>query len=49
MSDLRTRIGDLARRTVHNNLWRQRRSFNLIPSETTPSLLVKLPGSPHVT
>ncbi|MCK4547814.1 MAG: hypothetical protein KAW17_10280 [Candidatus Eisenbacteria sp.] len=33
---------DLVRRTVENNLWRQRRSFNLIPSETTPSLLVKM-------
>jgi glycine/serine hydroxymethyltransferase len=33
---------DLVQRTVENNLWRQRRSFNLIPSETTPSLMVKM-------
>jgi len=32
----------LVNSTVENNLWRQRRSFNLIPSETTPSLLVKM-------
>ena len=27
---------------MRNNRWRQSRCFNLIPSETTPSLLVKL-------
>jgi glycine/serine hydroxymethyltransferase len=42
MSELYERVADLARRTVRNNLWRQRQCFNLIPSETTPSLLVKL-------
>ncbi|HZM15893.1 MAG TPA: hypothetical protein VFE28_07810 [Candidatus Krumholzibacteria bacterium] len=42
MSELHGRVAALARRTVQNNLWRQRRCFNLIPSETTPSLLVKL-------
>jgi glycine hydroxymethyltransferase len=33
---------ELARRVVENNLWRQGRCFNLIPSENTPSLFVKL-------
>ncbi len=42
MSDLHERVADLARRAVQNNVWRQRRCFNLIPSETSPSLLVKL-------
>jgi len=32
---------ELTGRIVKNNLWRQRECFNLIPSETTPSLLVK--------
>ncbi|MBM3284547.1 MAG: hypothetical protein FJY81_01605, partial [Candidatus Aminicenantes bacterium] len=32
----------LAERIEQNNRWRQAESFNLIPSETTPSLLVKL-------
>jgi glycine/serine hydroxymethyltransferase len=42
VSDLHQRVADLARRTVRNNLWRQRQCFNLIPSETSPSLLMKL-------
>ncbi len=42
MAELQEKIAALARRAVENSLWRQRRSFNLIPSETTPSLLVKL-------
>lgn len=32
----------LAQKVERNNIWRQRESFNLIPSESTPSLLVKL-------
>lgn len=32
----------LLQRVVANNEWRQRRCFNLIPSENTPSLLVKV-------
>ncbi len=32
----------LAERIEGNNLWRQSRAFNLIPSESTPSLLVKM-------
>ncbi|UCF79673.1 MAG: hypothetical protein JSW03_05385 [Candidatus Eiseniibacteriota bacterium] len=39
---LREKIESVIQRTVENNLWRQNRCFNLIPSETTPSLLVKL-------
>ena len=42
MSEFRARVAELAQRTVHNNRWRQSQCFNLIPSETTPSLLVKL-------
>jgi glycine/serine hydroxymethyltransferase len=42
MADLRAKIEGVLSRTVDNNLWRQRRCFNLIPSETTPSLIVKM-------
>jgi glycine/serine hydroxymethyltransferase len=42
MADLQARLSDVVRRTVRNNRWRQSQCFNLIPSETTPSLLVKL-------
>lgn len=40
--DLESKIINLAERTRNNNIWRQRECINLIPSETTPSLLVKL-------
>lgn len=33
---------ELIRRVVRNNRWRQREAINLIPSESTPSLLVSL-------
>ncbi len=33
---------NLVQRVVQNNHWRQRETINLIPSETTPSLLVSL-------
>ncbi len=36
------RSRDLMARTGRNNAWRQRECFNLIPSESTPSLLVKM-------
>lgn len=36
------KAGDLAARTERNSAWRQRDCFNLIPSESTPSLLVKM-------
>ncbi len=42
MSSLPEKIFALARRIEENNHWRQAESVNLIPSETTPSLLVKL-------
>lgn len=42
MANLRDRIEGVVNRTVENNLWRQRKCFNLIPSETTPSLIVKM-------
>src|SRR5512137_1389666 len=36
------KVSDLARRTEKNSAWRQRDCFNLIPSEASPSLLVKM-------
>ncbi len=42
MTRLAEKIMNLATRIEENNRWRQAESFNLIPSETTPSLLVKL-------
>ena len=42
MADLKAKLEGVLSRTVENNLWRQRRCFNLIPSETTPSLMVKM-------
>jgi len=33
---------NLVDRVVRNNIWRQKECFNLIPSESTPSLLVKM-------
>ena len=36
------KIQDLCGRVERNNAWRQRDCFNLIPSESTPSLLVKM-------
>jgi glycine/serine hydroxymethyltransferase len=42
MVNLRQNVEGVLSRTIRNNLWRQRRCFNLIPSETTPSLIVKM-------
>ena len=42
MQDLKSKLARLASRVTENNRWRQRECFNLIPSETTPSLLVKM-------
>ncbi len=42
MDELKRKLGEVSRRVVENNLWRQRACFNLIPSETTPSLIVKM-------
>jgi len=42
MNSLEQKVQALAERIIRNNTWRQKESFNLIPSETTPSLLVKM-------
>jgi glycine/serine hydroxymethyltransferase len=42
MNSLEKNLAELAGKVTENNLWRQRKCFNLIPSENTPSLLVKL-------
>lgn len=42
MASLADKVLPLAAKVEQNNRWRQAESFNLIPSETTPSLLVKL-------
>jgi glycine/serine hydroxymethyltransferase len=42
MSELSKKIQSLVDRTCKNNTWRQSECINLIPSETTPSLLVKV-------
>lgn len=42
MSSYLEKIQGLTEKVTQNNIWRQRESFNLIPSESTPSLLVKM-------
>jgi len=42
MTSLEQKLSELAEKVADNNLWRQRKCFNLIPSENTPSLFVKL-------
>lgn len=42
MAGLAEKISSWCERIEQNNLWRQKKCFNLIPSENTPSLLVKL-------
>jgi glycine/serine hydroxymethyltransferase len=42
MADFENKIKALLDKTVENNNWRQRQCINLIPSESTPSLLVKM-------
>lgn len=42
MQEFIEKIKDLAQKIEKNNRWRQRECINLIPSETTPSPLVKL-------
>jgi len=42
MSSFQEKIQALCERVERNNTWRQKESFNLIPSESTPSLLVKM-------
>jgi glycine/serine hydroxymethyltransferase len=42
MASFQEKIQTLCRKVEQNNSWRQKESFNLIPSEATPSLLVKM-------
>jgi len=42
MTTLKNKMEALVGRVEANNAWRQAESFNLIPSESTPSLLVKM-------
>jgi glycine/serine hydroxymethyltransferase len=42
MEKFKQRMKELSSRIIKNNIRRQRESFNLIPSETTPSLIVKV-------
>jgi glycine/serine hydroxymethyltransferase len=42
MSSFNEKVQQLSRKVEQNNIWRQKESFNLIPSESTPSLLVKV-------
>ena len=42
MNSLEEKLSELAEMIEENNSWRQRKCFNLIPSENTPSLFVKL-------
>jgi len=42
MEELQRKIETIVARTADNNRWRQQECFNLIPSENTPSLIVKL-------
>ncbi len=42
MTSFYEKIQNLSKKIIENNNWRQRESFNLIPSETTPSSLVKM-------
>jgi glycine/serine hydroxymethyltransferase len=42
MSSFQEKVSGLIDRVEANNIWRQHRAFNLIPSESTPSLLVKM-------
>lgn len=42
MLSMKEKIEGLFQRVEANNIWRQQKSFNLIPSESTPSMLVKM-------
>jgi glycine/serine hydroxymethyltransferase len=42
MTSFSEKVRLLAQKAERNNIWRQKESFNLIPSESTPSLLVKM-------
>ncbi len=42
MADFESKIATLVNKSAANNIWRQRECINLIPSESSPSILVKL-------
>jgi glycine/serine hydroxymethyltransferase len=42
MNSLEHKLSELTNKVADNNVWRQRKCFNLIPSENTPSFFVKL-------
>ncbi len=42
MESFSQKVELLAQKVERNNIWRQKETFNLIPSESTPSLLVKI-------
>ena len=42
MSSFSEKVHSLSQRVSENNRWRQQESVNLIPSEATPSMLVKM-------
>ena len=42
MATFEEKVNALAARTVQNNVWRKSETFNLIPSESETSPLVKL-------
>jgi glycine/serine hydroxymethyltransferase len=42
MTSFYEKVLSLTEKVENNNIWRQKESFNLIPSESTPSLLVKM-------
>jgi glycine/serine hydroxymethyltransferase len=42
MSSFNEKMKSLSKKIIQNNKWRQGESINLIPSESTPSLLVKM-------
>ncbi len=42
MSSFNEKIQSLTQKIISNNVWRQKESINLIPSESTPSILVKM-------
>jgi glycine/serine hydroxymethyltransferase len=42
MTEFHAQLEKLAKKTEKNNVWRQRQCINLIPSESTPSLLVRM-------
>jgi glycine/serine hydroxymethyltransferase len=42
MFSFNEKIQSLTQKIISNNVWRQKESINLIPSESTPSILVKM-------